>query len=65
MARAERFEAERRERQELAHRIGRTLAAEFNDRQVEGGGWHHQVAFVNFVSVLLHAPQRDELVAHA
>ncbi|MGW1815512.1 hypothetical protein ACWCQM_18370 [Streptomyces sp. NPDC002125] len=55
-AHAERLDAERRERQELAHRIGRTLAAEFNDRQVEGGGWRHQVAPVNFVSVLLTHP---------
>ncbi|MFC9955109.1 hypothetical protein ACFVIN_32630 [Streptomyces prasinus] len=55
-ARAERFEAAQRERHELADRIGRTLAAELNDRQVEGGGWHHQVAPVNFVSVLLEHP---------
>jgi hypothetical protein len=50
------LEVEQRKRCELADQIGRTLATELNERQVEGGGWHHQVAPVHFVSVLLEHP---------
>ncbi len=55
-ARAERLEVKRRETHELADRIGRALAAELNDRRVEGGGWRHRVAPVYFVSVALEHP---------
>lgn len=56
LTRTERLEVERRECHALADRIGRTLAAELNDRRVEGGGWHHRVLPVYFVSVTLEHP---------
>lgn len=54
---AERREVERRrETHELADRLGRALAVELNDQQVEGGGWRHQAAPVCFVSLTLEHP---------